>query len=471
MSLPVIALVGRPNVGKSTLFNCLTRSRDALVADMPGVTRDRIYGEGFFEDQRFIVIDTGGLSDEQGISAVMAEQSWQAAEEADVIFFMVDARAGLNPDDQKIAKSLRSLSKPIILVLNKTDGLDIDSVKNEFYQLGLGEPFPIAASHSRGVKSLLESALLPILAKLPKAEETDAETIEQQGIKIALIGRPNVGKSTLTNRMLGEERVLVFDLPGTTRDSIYVPMERQGKRYTLIDTAGVRRKGRVEEGIEKFSVIKTLKAIEDAHVAILVFDAQEGITEQDLHIIGFALDAGRGLVVAINKWDGLDEDTRESVKKAIDRRLRFIEDFVDVHFISAKHGTGVGNLYKSVHQAHASANKVLSTPDLTRALEQAVLEHNPPLVRARRVKLRYAHSGGHNPPVIVIHGNQVERLPEAYKRYLVNFFRQEFRLRGTPIRMEFKSSENPFAGKRNELTPRQVAKKRRLVRHIKKSSH
>jgi GTP-binding protein len=351
-------------------------------------------------------------------------------------------------------------------VVNKTDGMDVDSALSEFYQLGLGEPFALSAAHNRGVKGLLEEKLLPVIDKLPKEETVDSA---EQGIKIALIGRPNVGKSTLTNRMLGEERVVVFDMPGTTRDSIYVPMERHGQRYTLIDTAGVRRKGRVEEGLEKFSVIKTLKAIEDAHVAVLVYDAQEGITEQDLHILGFALDAGRGLVIAVNKWDGLDVDTRESVKTGLDRRLRFVEDFVDVHFISALHGTGVGNLFDSVHKAYASATKELSTPELTRVLEQAVLEHNPPVVRGRRVKMRYAHSGGHLPPVIVIHGNQVERLPEAYKRYLMNYYRQYFKLYGTPIRMEFKSSENPYAGKKNELTPRQVSKKRRMLRHIKKS--
>lgn len=467
MSLAVIALVGRPNVGKSTLFNCITKRRDALVADMPGVTRDRIYGEAVFNDKRFIVVDTGGLSeDKEGIAAVMAEQSWQAATEADAIFFIVDARAGLTPDDQKIAKVLRALSKPLVLVVNKTDGLDAETVCNEFYQLGLGEPVPIAASHARNVKGLLESHLPKILATLSAPSELNQP---EPGIKIALIGRPNVGKSTLTNRMLGEDRVVVFDMPGTTRDSIYVPMERHGEKYTLIDTAGVRRKGRVEEGLEKFSVIKTLQAIENAHVVLMLFDAQEGITEQDLHILGFALDAGRGLVIAVNKWDDLDQNKRDMAKAGVDRRLNFVEDFVEVHFISALHGSNVGNLFAAVHRAYDSSNKKLDTPELTRTLEQAVLDHNPPLVRGRRVKLRYAHSGGHNPPVIVVHGNQVEHLPDAYKRYLMNYFRSHFKLIGTPIRMQFKSSENPFAGKKNELSPRQAAKRRRLKQHIKKS--
>jgi GTP-binding protein len=462
--IPVVAIVGRPNVGKSTLFNQLTRSREALVVDLPGVTRDRQYGEGKIGERPFIVIDTGGLGgDEKTVDALMEQQSWQAVQEADVVLFLVDGRSGLIPLDEKIAQQLRLTQKTIQLVVNKTDGLNPDVAVADFYTLGSGNPIPIAASHGRGVPQLIEQVLAPF----PLPEEKSSEEIAQEGIKIAIAGRPNVGKSTLVNRMLGEERVVVFDEPGTTRDSIYIPLERMGTKYTIIDTAGVRRKARVKETVEKFSVVKTLQAIEDCHVVIQVFDAREGVTEQDLSLLGFILETGRSLVIAVNKWDGMDPEQREQVKKALAYRLAFA-DFAKVHFISALHGSGVGNLFDSVHKAYQSATKELPTSKLTRILEAAVEQHTPPLIRGRRIKLRYAHSGGHKPPVIVIHGNQTEEVPETYCRYLINVFRKRLDLVGTPIRLEFKTSENPFAGRRNTLTPRQQYKRKRMVKFFKK---
>lgn len=461
--VPVVAIVGRPNVGKSTLFNVLTKTREALVVDLPGVTRDRQYGEGKVGDRSFIVIDTGGFStEEKGIEFLAAEQSWQAVEEADVVLFLVDARAGLVPSDHVIAKSLRSKNKKIFLIVNKTDGLDSRVAISEFFSLGFGEPIPISASHGQGVNVLMASAL----ASFPIVELTEAEK-EAEGIKIAIAGKPNVGKSTLVNRILGEERVVVCDLPGTTRDSIYIPLERLGERYTLIDTAGVRRRARITEVVEKFSVVKTLQAIKDCHVVILVVDAREGITDQDLGLLGFVLETGRALVVAVNKWDGLDHKYRIDIKKTLEYRLAFV-DFATIHFISALHGTGVGNLFDSVHKAYESATKELSTPLLTRVLEYAVSQHPPPMIRGRRIKLRYAHSGGHKPPVIVIHGNQTEEVPDTYKRYLMNVFRKKLKIVGNPIRLEFKTGDNPFAGRRNTLTPRQLDKKKRLMKHVKR---
>ncbi|MCG8315574.1 MAG: ribosome biogenesis GTPase Der [Pseudomonadales bacterium] len=461
---PVIALVGRPNVGKSTLFNRLTRTRDALVADMPGLTRDRKYGEGQIDEQKFIVIDTGGITgDEEGIDAHMAQQSLQAVKEADIVLFLVDAQIGLAASDEILAKELRTFEKPVHLVVNKVDGLNVDVVVADFFSMGLGEPFAIAAAHGRGVSALIST----VLADVRNAEAELDEPPENAGIKIAAIGRPNVGKSTLINRMLGEERVVVFDMPGTTRDSIYIPYERRGEKYTLIDTAGVRRRGKVSETVEKFSVIKTLQAIEDANVAVLVLDARESIVEQDLHLLGFVLETGRSLVIAINKWDGMDEDAKKRVKADIERRLGFI-NFAKIHFISALHGTGVGDLYKSIERAYASAKKRLSSNQLTNFLEDLVTEHQPPLVKGRRIKLRYAHMGGSNPPTIVIHGNQTEGVPHSYRRYLENAFRKIMKLEGTPIRIEFKTGENPFAGRRNTLTPRQQHKKRRMMAHVKK---
>ncbi len=459
---PVIALVGRPNVGKSTLFNVLTRSRDALVADMPGLTRDRQYGQGVVGDHPFIVVDTGGLTGgEEGVDALMAKQVRQAIEEAHTVLFLVDARDGLTPGDQAIATMLRQGGKRIFLVVNKTDGGDPALLSAEFHSLGIGAPHTIAAAHGRGVRQLMET----VLADLPIAEEPPEA--EAPGIRVAFIGRPNVGKSTLVNRVLGEERVVVCDLPGTTRDSILVPLERDGRQFTLIDTAGVRRRARVHETIEKFSVIKTLQSIEAAHVVVMLLDAREGITEQDATLLGFALDAGRAIVVAVNKWDGLAPEQRERIKQELKLKLPFL-DFAETFFISALHGTGVGNLFDAVVRAYASATVDLSTPDLTRLLESAIARFQPPLVRGRRIKLRYAHQGGRNPPAIIIHGNQTESVPGSYQRYLSNFFRQELKLVGTPVRVEFKSGKNPFAGRRNTLTPRQQAKRKRLVRHIKK---
>ncbi len=453
---PVIALVGRPNVGKSTLFNRLTKTRDALVADLPGLTRDRKYGTGRVGDKPYIVVDTGGLSGQEGIDEIMADQVHQAIQEADMVLFVVDGHAGLTGGDEIIAKQLRAYNKPLHLVVNKTDGADEVMITAEFQTLGLGEPLAIAAVHGRGISRLMDV----VLAGLPEADEEDVEE-EDDSIKVAIIGRPNVGKSTLVNRLLGEERVVAFDMPGTTRDSIFIPFERDDKRYTLIDTAGVRRRGKINEVIEKFSVIKALQAIEAANVVILVYDAQEGITDQDSNLAGFALDSGRAMVVAINKWDGLTPVKRDDNKREIDRKLGFL-DFADMHFISALHGTGVGKLMDSVDRAYKSAMIEMATPWLTRILEDAVAQHQPPLVRGRRIKLRYAHQGGKNPPLIVIHGNQTQDVPESYRRYLINIYRKVLKISGTPMRIEFKGGDNPFAGRKNQLTERQVNKKKRL---------
>lgn len=461
--VPVIALVGRPNVGKSTLFNRLTRSRDALVADFPGLTRDRKYGDGRIDDRDFIVIDTGGISgDEQGIDAAMAEQSLQAIEEADAVIFMVDGRSGVNPADEMIGRHLRQCQKPFYLVVNKTDGIDPDVAMADFYELGLANPIPMAAAHGRGVKSLIEA----ILEQFPEQEALPEDNLK--GTRIAVVGRPNVGKSTLVNRMLGENRVVVYDQPGTTRDSVYIPYEREGQPYTLIDTAGVRRRKNIKEAVEKFSIVKTLQAIKDAHVAICVLDAQEGITEQDMHMLGFVLDAGRALVIAVNKWDGMSAEQRDEVKRQLKRRLVFA-DFAVIHFISALHGSGVGDLYHSIGEAYESAMHKWSTNRLTKLLEDAVADHQPPMVHGRRIKLRYAHQGGSNPPLFIVHGNQTEQLPESYKRYLQNKFITVLNITGTPVRFDFKSGENPFEGKKNTLTRRQVQKKERLKTFTRKS--
>jgi len=462
--LPVIALVGRPNVGKSTLFNRMTRTRDALVADVPGLTRDRKYGDGRVGERPFIVIDTGGLSGESDdLDGLMAQQAWQAIEEADLLFFLVDARDGLNAGDEAIATALRRTGKPLLLVINKTDGIDADSAMADFYTLGLGDMHPIAAAHGRGVAVLMEHAM----AQLPKSVEEPGEAGDDDSIRVAVVGRPNVGKSTLINRILGEERVLAFDQPGTTRDSIFIPFIRDDVPYTLIDTAGVRRRARVRETIEKFSVIKTLQAIDAAHVVILVLDAQLEISEQDASLAGYIAEKGRALIVAVNKWDGLDAHERNRITDQLDRRLPFL-GFATMRFISALHGSGVGDLFPYIQKAYASAMCEMPTPRLTDILERAVQEHQPPLVRGRRIKLRYAHQGGRNPPVIVIHGNQTERVPATYKRYLVNAFREALKLTGTPIRIEFKTGENPFKGRRNKLTGRQHKRKQRLMRHVKK---
>jgi len=458
---PVLALVGRPNVGKSTLFNRLTRTRDALVANKPGLTRDRKYGEGKLGGAKYLVIDTGGLSDDQeDIDSVMAIQSWQAVEEADQILFLVDARDGLLPGDQKIADRIRQTGKPMHLVVNKIDGLNEDLVLNDFYQLGFESMYPIAAEHGRGVTGMITE-----LTRDFKIE--DDEEDENSGIKVAIVGRPNVGKSTLANRILGEERVVTFDMPGTTRDSIYLPFERDEQKYTLIDTAGVRRRGKVNEMIEKFSVIKALQAIADSHVVLMILDASEGVTEQDASLIGFVTDSGRALVIAINKWDGLSQDQRDKVRRDLDLKLPFIT-YAKQHFISALHGSGVGDLFASIQKAYRSAMVDIATPRLTRLMTDLVNANPPPLVHGRRVKLRYAHQGGKNPPVIVIHGNQTQSLPDSYKRYLINSFRKHLKLKGTPVRVEFKTGDNPFKGRKNKLTQRQIAKRRRLMKHAKR---
>ncbi|MGH1463611.1 MAG: ribosome biogenesis GTPase Der [Neptuniibacter sp.] len=464
--LPVIALIGRPNVGKSTLFNRLTRSRDALVADMPGLTRDRQYGEGRMGERDYIVVDTGGITgDEAGIDHEMAKQSLQAVDEADVVLFIVDARAGLNPADEMIANHLRCIDKPYYLVANKIDGLNPDVVLGDFYAMGIGQPLPIAASHGRGVSQLIEL----VLDELPETEEISAETLAQieKGIKIAVVGRPNVGKSTLVNRLLGEERVVVFDQAGTTRDSVYIPYERDDKNYTLIDTAGIRRRKNIREAVEKFSIVKTLQAIKDAHVVVVVIDARDGVTEQDMHMLSFVIDTGRSLVIALNKWDGMSGEEKETVKEQIERKLEFA-DFARMHFISALHGSGVGNMYDSVEEAYGCAMAKWSTSKLTRLLEDVVADHQPPMVNGRRIKLRYAHQGGSNPPIIVVHGNQTKSLPGSYKRYLENKFIKVLAIVGTPIRFEFKSSDNPFEGKINLLSSRQLAKKERFRDHARK---
>ena len=477
--LPVVALVGRPNVGKSTLFNRLTNTRDALVADYPGLTRDRKYGQAKFEKRQFIVVDTGGITgDEEGIDAEMAQQSLLAIEEADVVLFLVDARAGMLPADQGIADHLRRINKKVFVVANKVDGIDGDSESAEFYSLGLGDIKQIAAAHGRGVSQLLQDALKPLESDFPDMEivdeepeeEEDAETQRQRlqalPIKLAIVGKPNVGKSTLTNRILGEERVVVFDMPGTTRDSVYIPMERDEREYILIDTAGVRKRKKISEAVEKFSIVKTLQAIEEANVVLLVIDAREGITDQDLSLLGFVLNSGRSLVVAVNKWDGLSTDVKDDIKREMDRRLGFI-DFARIHFISALHGSGVGNLFESVQEAYMSATKRINTALLTQIMEMAQDDHQPPLVRGRRVKMKYAHAGGYNPPVIVIHGNQVDDLPSSYKRFLMNYFRKALEIMGTPIKIEFREGNNPFEGKKTNLTLAQQRKRRRMMSYYK----
>ena len=461
--IPVIALVGRPNVGKSTLFNRLTKTRDALVANYPGLTRDRKYGEGEMFGRRYMLIDTGGITgEEEGIDTAMAAQSMLAVDEADAVLLIVDSRDGLTPVDRRLATYLREKGRLVYLVANKIDGVNADVAIAEFYELGFSDVFPTTATHGRGVRHLMETVLEPF----PELEEPIQADIERR-IKIAVVGRPNVGKSTLVNRLLGEDRVIVFDLPGTTRDSIYIDYERDGKSYTLIDTAGIRRRKNVSQTVEKFSIVKTLQAIEDANVVVLLIDAHEGLVDQDMHLMGTAIESGRALVVAVNKWDGLDADARARIKTELQRRLRFVE-FADIHFISAVHGTGVGHLYKSIEKAYASATDKLGTNRLTRILQDAVIEHQPPLVRGRRIKLRYAHAGGQNPPLIVIHGNQTADVPSHYARYLEKAFRKALDLQGTPIKIEFRSGENPFAGKKNQLTTRQLAKKRRLMKHVKK---
>ncbi len=459
--LPVVALVGRPNVGKSTLFNYLTRTRDALVADYPGLTRDRQYGRVRRGTRDYFVVDTGGIVEtEAGIDEQAMRQVQIALREADVILFLVDARDGLNVGDEAIAQRLRRTGKPVVLAANKIDQASLAAATADFHAIGLGEPHPISASHAQGIGSLLDT----VEALLPKQDASAAE--DEGGIRIAIVGRPNVGKSTLVNRLLGEERVVVFDAPGTTRDSIEIAFERHGRRYTLIDTAGIRRRGRIAETVEKFSVIKAMQAIEKAHVVIYLVDAREGVTDQDANLLGMVLEIGRGLIVGLNKWDGMTPDQKEETRRQLDLKLQFI-DFAEKYFISALHGTGVGHLFDAVVEVHGSTMTQMGTSHLTRLLQSAVAAHQPPLVRGRRIKLKYAHQGGTNPPTIVIHGNQIDEIPGSYKRYLINYFREALAISGTPIKLEFRTGDNPFKGKRNVLTERQVRRRRRLIRHVK----
>jgi GTP-binding protein len=484
----VVCLVGRPNVGKSTLFNALTGTRDALVYDMPGTTRDRQYGEvkllepecdqtldhafekdpmDDFEDEstpdvdaapqarKIVVIDTGGLtSEKEGIDELMQQQVRQAIEESQLVLFVVDAKARLNAEDARILKELRKFSTKILLVVNKIDGLKEDQALLDFYEFGL-DLIGISAAHRQGLKILKER----IAELLPKEEidtEEDKHLKKPGAIKVAIVGRPNVGKSTLTNRLLGEDRVVVYDMPGTTRDSIYIPFERMGKDYVFIDTAGVRRRARVDGVLEKFSIVKTLSSIADANVVLILLDATESVVDQDLHLIGFALDAGKGVVIAVNKWDHLPEDQKNWVKSELDRKLAFVESFVDIHFISAKHGTGVGKLYPSLDLAYESGRRELSTNDINNVLEAAMRDHQPPMGGLQRIKIRFGHLGGHEPLQIIIHGNQLDKLVKSYQRYLIGCFRKAFQLRGVPIKMIFKSGKNPFAPKKfKRLKPRE----------------
>jgi GTP-binding protein len=452
---PTVVLVGRPNVGKSTLFNRLTRTRDALVANLPGLTRDRHYGQGRLGEKPFIVVDTGGFEplNAEGIYSEMARQAREAIAEADVIIFVTDGRAGLAPQDKRIAQQLREASAPVFVAVNKTEGMREEVVTAEFHELALGVPQAISAEHGEGVRQLIEDALAPFAA------ERDEE-IPPDHPRVAIVGRPNVGKSTLVNRLLGEERVIAFDKPGTTRDAIEVELDWEGRRYTLIDTAGIRRKGKVFEAVEKFSVVKTLQAIERANVVILVVDALSGITEQDAHIGGYILEAGRALAVAVNKWDAVDAEKREEVKDTLERKLQFL-DFADFARISALKGTGIKAMLTAVDVAFAASMAKLSTPRLTRALQAAVERQQPPMAGRFRPKMKYAHQGGSNPPIVVIHGSGLEGVKAPYKRYLENTFRDAFRLSGTPMRIELRSSVNPFEGRKKPLTEKQDAQRRR----------
>ena len=461
---PTLVLVGRPNVGKSTLFNRLTKSRDALVADMPGLTRDRHYGHGLVGDKPYLVVDTGGFEPvvKDGILHEMAKQTLQAVDEADAIVFLVDGRQGVTPQDKIIADGLRRTGRPVFLAVNKTEGMRREVVAAEFHELALGDPLVISAAHGEGVRELVALAL----ESFPEADESEEE---EDHPKIAIVGRPNVGKSTLVNRLLGEERVIAFDQPGTTRDSIYLDLERDGRKYTLIDTAGVRKRGKVFEAIEKFSVIKTLQAVEDANVVVLVVDARQDISEQDAHIAGFVLEAGKAVVVAVNKWEGLEAARREELKHDIARKLQFL-DFAKFHYISALQGSGVGGLFKSIDGAYAAAMAKMSTPLLTRVLIAALEKQQPAKNGPIRPKLRYAHQGGSNPPLVIVHGTAVASVSDSYKRYLESTFRKAFELEGTPLRVQFKQGHNPFEGKKpapkSEADEKRDRRKRRTGRKM-----
>ena len=462
----VIAIVGRPNVGKSTLFNFLTRSRNALVADRPGVTRDRQYGFGNYQGREFILVDTGGLGrndkDSENISNLISDQSLRAIEEADVLIWLVDGREGLTAEDEHLAKILRPMCDHIFLSANKTEGLDTDIVLSDFHRFGFNEPSAISAKRGDGVSHLMDE----VIKQLPI--ESDNEGLLEHGLRITVLGRPNVGKSTLTNRILGEERMLTSDQPGTTRDSIAIPFERDGIPYTLIDTAGIRRRSKINDAIEKFSVVKSLQAIDSTQIVVLVLDAHEAVTEQDATLLGLIADSGKALIIAVNKWDGLEISERTRIKAQLDRKLGFI-DYACVHFISALHGSGVGKLFVSINKISKSISIDPSASKVTAILQEATQAHSPPLVRGRRIKLRYAHIGGHDPIRIIVHGNQTDRVPESYKRYLANQMRKQLKLVGAPVLIEFKQGENPYKNKKNILSNRQIEKRRRLMRHVKKN--
>jgi GTP-binding protein len=461
----VIAIVGRPNVGKSTLFNFLTRSRNALVADRPGVTRDRQYGFGNYQGREFILVDTGGLGrndkDSENISNLISDQSLRAIEEADVLIWLVDGREGLTAEDEHLAKILRPMCDHIFLSANKTEGLNTDIVLSDFHRYGFNEPSAISAKRGDGISHLMDE----VIQQLPI--ESNDEGLSENGLRITVLGRPNVGKSTLTNRILGEERMLTFDQPGTTRDSIAIPFERDGIPFTLIDTAGIRRRSKINDAIEKFSVVKSLQAIDSTQIVVLVLDAHEAVTEQDASLLGLIVDSGKALIIAVNKWDGLDVSERARIKAQLDRKLGFI-DYACVHFISALHGSGVGKLFVSINKISKSISIDPAASKITGILQEATQAHSPPLVHGRRIKLRYAHIGGHDPIRIIVHGNQTDHVPESYRRYLANQMRKQLKLVGAPVLIEFKQGQNPYKDKKNILTNRQIEKRRRLMRHVKK---
>jgi GTPase len=464
--LPVVAIVGRPNVGKSTLFNALTRTRDALVADMPGVTRDRQYGISRVGRNPCLLVDTGGLvSQAEGIEYLTARQVHHAIDESELVLFVVSARDGLTGEDEEVAALLRRAGRPVLLVANKVDGMDEDTALAEFAGLGLGEAFAVAASHRRGLDELTEA----VDGALPAAQEEASAEAEGDLLRLAIVGRPNVGKSTLVNRLLGEDRVLAFDEPGTTRDTISARLERDGQQYELLDTAGVRRRSRISEALEKFSTIKALQAIERAHVVVLMLDAREGLTDQDSTLLGHILAEGRALVIALNKWDGLDAEHRKAVRSELERKLTYV-DWAQRVTISALHGSGLQELLDAVRRAWRSASAEFSTPELTRVLKAAFEAHQPPMKAGRTAKLRYAHAGGKLPPRIVIHGSRTDTIPDAYRRYLVNRFIEHFKLKGTPLLIEFRDSENPYRERKNVLTPRQMDKRRRLKKFTARKS-
>ena len=461
----VIAIVGRPNVGKSTLFNYLTRSRNALVADRPGVTRDRQYGFGNYQGREFILVDTGGLGrndkDSENISNLISDQSLLAIEEADVLIWLVDGRQGLTSEDEHLARILRPMCDCIFLTANKTEGLNADIILSDFYRLGFSGPFAISAKRGAGIHQLMDE----VIKQLPVESEDEDQT--KHGLRITVLGRPNVGKSTLTNRILGEERMLTFNKPGTTRDSIAIPFEHDGTPYTLIDTAGIRRRSKINDVIEKFSVVKALQAIDNTQIVILVLDAHEAITEQDASLLGLIVDSGKALIIAINKWDGLELSHKNRIKAQLDRKLGFI-DYACIHFISALHGSGVGKLFVSINKISQSISIAPAASKITAILQQATQAHSPPVVHGRRIKLRYAHIGGHDPIRIIVHGNQTDRVPESYKRYLSKQMRQQLKLIGTPVLIDFKQGDNPYKDRKNILTNRQIEKRRRLMRHVRK---